>query len=277
MSRHTERPAAHARRMIFENAARKIMGVERTHDFGMFADGCYALPASQRAWSAWQAATSAIGMIEDDETEAFIAETLAGPPADHPVWDEFAADLVAAKSDWAAHMRHHESQTCKLCESDAAPSQAGSCQASGEAVPDKPLTPFLEKTNRECREWMTKTFVPEAIDGYYLPCLWAWQEQERRYAPPAGRTLTEDWLSTVDGLRGLAPWLRVMALDESLGNDAIRAMQGWADAAESLIRAAFAASSTTAATQSHHVCGQQGFGAIGDTCGACRAQALQTR
>ena len=54
-----------------------------------------------------------------------------------------------------------------------------------EPIGDTPLTPFLKKTNKECREWMEKFYVPEAIDRHFLVSLWAWQEQERRYAASA--------------------------------------------------------------------------------------------
>jgi hypothetical protein len=55
-------------------------------------------------------------------------------------------------------------------------------QAEPGPIGDKPLTPFLVKTNTECRQWMEGYYVPEAIEKHFLISLWAWQEQERRYA-----------------------------------------------------------------------------------------------
>lgn len=49
---------------------------------------------------------------------------------------------------------------------------------------------FLTKTNRECMDWMIRFFQPLAIPQYQLPCLWSWQEQQRRFDKVQNATQT---------------------------------------------------------------------------------------
>jgi hypothetical protein len=72
-----------------------------------------------------------------------------------------------------------------------------------EPVADKTGTGFIEKTNREYIAWCKSHYIPESLDEdgrRSLDGLWAWQEQERRYATqpaaPVGLTLENAPLGT---------------------------------------------------------------------------------
>lgn len=57
-------------------------------------------------------------------------------------------------------------------------------EAAARAALQEPVsTPFLVKTNSECKEWMQSFYNSVAIPGIDRHCTWAWQEQERRHAP----------------------------------------------------------------------------------------------
>jgi hypothetical protein len=55
--------------------------------------------------------------------------------------------------------------------------------AAKAAMTEQVSTPFLQKTNSECAEWMRSFYKPSAIPRLDRHCTWAWQEQERRHAP----------------------------------------------------------------------------------------------
>lgn len=69
-------------------------------------------------------------------------------------------------------------------------------------VPAEPINSeeFIQKTNRECREWMSTKYVPEAIDKHFLISLWAWQEQERRKNQGSAPQLTGATENRIDRL-----------------------------------------------------------------------------
>ncbi len=51
-----------------------------------------------------------------------------------------------------------------------------------QPIAETPGSNFIQKTNKECKEWMHIYYTPDAIERNFLISLWAWQQQERRYA-----------------------------------------------------------------------------------------------